>query len=465
MTTIPSPTSHSSSPLPVDPAPDARADLVVVGGGLAGLTAAAFASRAGLDVVLLERSSEAGGRAATHVAGDFLFNVGPHALYARGPAARAFADLGVGFGGRRPSASGGLALHGGSLHALPGGFVSLLSTDLLSLSGKIEVARLLASFSGIDASLLRGRTLREWLDSTIRDARARELLEALMRLTSYANDPAASCAAAAVAQLQSGLDPGVVYLDHGWATLVAGLRRAAEQKGTRIRVGCRAESVRRVGDRFQVDTGAGRLSARAVVLAVPPRSAASLVEGSAAAGLAALAGEAVPVQAACLDLGLARLPSPRRLFVVGIDRPLYFSVHSASARLAPKGGALVHVAKYLGPGESDPKAARAELEAFCDLVQPGWRKEVVESRYLPSITVAGDLVPAGRTRAEVEVAGAEGLYLAGDWVACADEPSTMLADAAVASGREAARLAVRRLGGQGCAEGGASSPAARQAAA
>ena len=50
----------------------------------------------------------------------------------------------------------------------------------------------------------------------------------------------------------------------------------------------------------------------------------------------------------CLDVALSSLPDKDVLFALGVDRPLYFSVHSAHAKLAPEGGALIHVSKYLG---------------------------------------------------------------------------------------------------------------------
>lgn len=446
------------------------ADVVVVGGGLAGLTAAAFAARAGASVILLERSQEVGGRAATHQSQGFSFNIGPHALYDGGAAATAFAELGVGYTGRKPPVSGGLAYHGGSLHGLPGGFVSLLTTDLLSLAGKLELAKALGSLGKVDAGALRGQSLRQWLDATFRDDVVRGLIEALMRLTAYANAPELSCAAASVTQLQAGMGKGVLYLDGGWATLARELRRVAEKAGARLETACRARRVRCAADHTEVvlhpvsgessartmlsqsfenaeESAADEsriLRARVVVLALPPAVAAGLTEGDAGTALAAWSDAATPVKAACLDLGLERLPDPRRLFALGIDKPLYFSVHSASARLAPEGGALVHVAKYLPPGRHDAGAVEDELEAFCDLVQPGWRDHVVERRFLPSMLVTGALAASGRERPGPKVPGSPRLLVAGDWVG--DEG--MIADAAVASGRRAGELAVRFAAGR-----------------
>lgn len=42
-----------------------QTDVIVVGGGLAGLATASYLARAGLDVMLFEKSSCLGGRAAT----------------------------------------------------------------------------------------------------------------------------------------------------------------------------------------------------------------------------------------------------------------------------------------------------------------------------------------------------------------------------------------------------------------
>jgi phytoene dehydrogenase-like protein len=416
-------------------------DVAVIGAGLAGLTAAAWAARGGARVRLLERAATLGGRGASRREGDFLFNVGPHALYRGGLAEEVLGELGVAFSGRRPPTSGALAWHGGGLHTLPGGFVSLLTTDLLSLGGKLELARLFTGLARIDTEALAGRTVADWLGRQVGDATVRQMLAALLRLTSYANDPERAAAAAAVAQLQEGLARGVRYIDGGWQTLIDGLETSAIEAGVDIRRSTRVAALRAPESTdagWELETGDGaRLRAGAVVLAVPPAAAAACLQGAIAEPVAAWARELVPVKAACLDLALRRLPRPRRTFVLGIDRPLYFSVHSASARLAPEGAALVHVANYLGPREQDPAEVRAELEALCDAVQPGWRDEVVEQRYLPSITVTGALVAAGSVRPGPEVPGRPGLFVAGDWVGS----EGMLADTALASGRRAGRLA------------------------
>jgi hypothetical protein len=150
----------------------------------------------------------------------------------------------------------------------------------------------------------------------------------------------------------------------------------------------------------------------------------------------------VAVYAACLDLGLSRLPEPRHNFALGVDEPLYLSVHSQAARLAPDGGALVHILRYLPPdNQLDKTLLLAELEGFADLVQPGWRSHVRARQFFwkMPITYSEPLArfggPAGRPG--VAVPGFSGLYIAGDWVG----PHSVLSDAAAASGRLAGDLA------------------------
>jgi phytoene dehydrogenase-like protein len=423
----------------------AGTDVVVVGGGLAGLTAATYLARAGRSVTLFEKSRTLGGRAATHTKGGFHFNIGPHALYSGAAGIKVLRELGVPFKGSAPSASGGYAVDHGVKHALPGGFVSLLTTGLLRVPGKLETARLLSSLPKLDTSRLQHLTVRQWIDTTIRNADVRGLVQALFRVASYAHAPARQSAGAAIEQLQKALGRGVLYLDGGWQTLVDGLRAAAEAAGVHIVAGSRVESIVGEASARGVRLADGTVaSASAVVIAASPGEAAALVPNGYDFVLREWADAAIPIKAACLDIALSRLPRPRATFALGIDQPLYLSVHSAVAKLAPAGGATIHVAKYLDPDVAqDAKSDERQLEGLLDLVQPGWREVVVDRRYLPNMVVYHALVTAeaGGTagRPGPTVPNIANLYVVGDWVG----PEGMLADATLASAKQAAQLIVR----------------------
>jgi len=415
--------------------------VIVVGGGLAGLAAAAYLARGGRPVTLLEMADEVGGRARTRSLDGFLFNVGPHALYRGGKAAEALCELGVNPSGTRPSGSGGYAVRAGVLHTLPAGVVSLLTTGLLRAREKMETARLLSGLRGGDFSSLHDVPLSTWL-ADVSSPVVRELMAALVRLTTYVDDPARHSAGAALAQARLGLTSGVLYLDGGWQMLVDGLRRVAEDAETRIlsrRHVIAVEFDRGVrGVRgVRLDDGA-LLEADAVVLAGSPQMAGQLTAGRATV-LSTWARQAVPVHAATLDLALSALPRPHATFALGIDQPLYASVHSAVARLAPEKGALVHVLRYGGLRGETPAAVEAQLEGLMDALQPGWRAHVAHRRFVPDLVVSNAVVEAATSgtagRPGPRVPDMRGLYVAGDWVG----PDGMLADAGLASARAAAR--------------------------
>jgi phytoene dehydrogenase-like protein len=421
---------------------DESTTIAIVGGGLAGLTAAAFAARAGHRVALFERASEAGGRAATEEVNGFLFNRGAHALYRGFAGARALADLGVTYAGNYREA-GSAALRRGRRHILPAGAVGMLTTRLFGMRARLEATHFLAGIRGLDAAPFDSVTVREWLDSHFRQPAARDFVEALFRVSGYANAPALASAGAALRQLQGAFN-GVDYIDGGWRVLVDGLRAAAEAAGAIVHTGTRVESVELAGGAVAGVrlAGGSRFAADAIIIAGSPEGAVDLVEGGGATVLARWAEETVPVRAACLDVGLSRLPNSKTQFALGIDRPTYLSVHTRSARLAPDGCALVSTMIYLPAGErADADASLRELEGVLDLVQRGWREVVLERQFLPEMAVRNAEVRASwgglGGRPGPEVPGVRGLFVAGDWVG----PEGMLSDASFASGREAARLA------------------------
>ena len=55
-------------------------DVAVIGGGIAGLTAAAYLARGGRKVTLFEKAKAIGGRARSTAYEGFWLNQGPHAL-------------------------------------------------------------------------------------------------------------------------------------------------------------------------------------------------------------------------------------------------------------------------------------------------------------------------------------------------------------------------------------------------
>ena len=440
---------------------DERFDVVVVGAGLAGLTAGATAAGAGLSTLVLD-SHHAGGRASTDERGRYRFNRGAHALYQGGEATAVLTRLGVTVTGAFPPAQGARGRIGDRIDVLPATTATLLRSKLLSWRGKVAVARFLGGVKKWRPGDLAGLTIGEWLDSFHLPADARALALFLVRTTTYLNDEHHVSADVAAGQIQMALANNVRYLDGGWASLVDGLAAAARRNGADIRTGVAVTAIsgattpdrrsslaagagderRSAGDVTVVVDGR-EIRAGAVVLAAgTPETDAALLGGrpDAWAGLGPAA------EASCLDLGLRRGLARPVLF--GIDPPIYLVDHAPSAKgLAPEGGGLVHVLHYLPLGDQTPAdVLRAGLEEHAR--RAGVDPSVVEEqRFLRRMTVIS-ATPSPATgglggRPAVDSTGIAGVYVAGDWVG----PRGWLADAALSSGEAAGSAAAARAAG------------------
>ena len=427
-------------------------DVAVVGGGLSGLGVAALCARAGRRVVLLEASSKLGGRAHTRNEQGFRMMLGPHALFSKGALAELLAELGVSAPGGAPRLSP-LALRGGKVHKLPMGPWALLSTSLLGFAGKAEFGRLLARITALDPRPWNDFSVREWLAAELSDPSARELVEAFVRLCTYAHAPTHFSAGTAIRQLANA-SRGVTYVDGGWATIVEGLRSAARAAGAELRASSPVRSVRpRSGGGYLLEVeGIGELAARNVVLATSPEQVARLLGEATPSEVSEATGDGCA--AACLDVALTQLPRPENTFLLGVDEPLYYSVFSASAQLAPEQGAVIHLAHYLTPEQSQAitgdTQARAAVEvrllALLDLLQPGWQRRLHRRYFSPRLRVChgfdGARGRGSESRPGPALRGLPGAFVAGDWVGS----DGWLADAAAASARAVGRALTAESG-------------------
>lgn len=164
-----------------------RNEIHVISAGLAGLTAAAFVARAGLPVVVHESRDRLGGRATTDDRAGFRFDQGPMpstgVVQPSGCSPNWASDPG-GWHRKRVAwwcATGGSTVRPPAEHA--------------------------------------HRTAEEWIEDTVQDARARELLAMLVRLTTYN----------LASRMESGtqVDPVRVNDQVGWYVTVEGTASVA----------------------------------------------------------------------------------------------------------------------------------------------------------------------------------------------------------------------------------------------
>ena len=418
-----------------------QADIVVVGGGIAGLTTACYLARAGADVTLFENAPYLGGRAATREFDGFLFNRGGHALYTGGAASRVFEELGITYGHGIPKDT--FVLQGGKLSPFLADPLGLFRTDVLDVGDKLALVRLFVALGVARPHTLANTSVQGWLNRNVRRPQLHRLMTALARTFVYSTALDLVSAELFVEKLQRSLRHPIHYVDGGWRTLVDELRAVAERVGARIVSDAPVESV-------EIDDGRARgvrlrdgtlVIASAVVVATSPRDAAKLVDGGEHPAMREIVDGMIPACIACLDVALERLPIPDRPVVQDLDGPRFMSAQSVYSRVAPEGSALMISFKQLDPRyPGDPRKDERDLEDLLDVAQPGWRGVLVKRQYLPRIEAVGTL-PTARDggfagRPGPRVPGLDNLYLAGDWVG----PEGFLIDASMASARRASEL-------------------------
>jgi phytoene dehydrogenase-like protein len=410
-------------------------DVVVVGGGLAGLAAGATAARAGASVLVLD-AHPLGGRARSVERDGFVFNMGAHALYRGGPGMAVLRGLGITPQGFKPPLARYHARYRGEDHVLPASTSGTLRTRILGPRGKARFSAFMVNVLRLDPARFATTSVTEWVDGAGLRPDVADVVRALVRIGTYADDFDRLSADAAVAQLQAGARKGVLYLDGGWQQLIDGL---AAQVEVRTGAGADVQRIEPASGRVEVVTGGGTIVARSVVLAPgSPAATRGLLPAGTDPGWGDL-GE--PVTAACLDTGVRRVPAPG--WVLGVDEPLYVTTQSPpAAGQAPEGAAVVSVLRY---GATTPDADRADMEAFLGYAGVG-EDDVVTRRFLARMVVTAT-APAPRNgglagRPGVADTGVANVFMAGDWVG----PDGLLADASLASGRAAAERAVAAAG-------------------
>jgi len=285
-------------------------EMVVIGGGLAGITAAAALRDAGLGVTLLESRRRLGGAATSFARGPMMIDNGQH-VFLR--CCAAYRDLLARLGGTESvviqdrfdvtvlSPDGRARLRRTALPSPLHLAAALSGYGLLSIPERARVARAALAFRLADPSrpALDGLRLGDWLAAHGQGERARRRLWDLFIVSALniAGDEASVQLAATVIKTallgaKDAADIGMASVPLGrlHATAAADLLR---RLGAQVRLGARASGIERLpGGAFRVGLSDGSsLTADGVVLAIPAGQAGGL---AASAGVApALASDAL----------------------------------------------------------------------------------------------------------------------------------------------------------------------------
>jgi oxygen-dependent protoporphyrinogen oxidase len=366
-----------------------HADVVVVGGGIAGLSAAYALQRGGLDVRLLEASDRIGGVIRTERFDGWTVDAGPDALLVQKPAAIELCRE-LGLEGRlvttlRPRTA--FILRDGVLRPLgEGTFLgipmrpgALIRSRLFSWRGKLRMAceAMIPAAGGTDESI--AAFVRRRFGREVADYLAEPLLAGIHagdvdRLSMQSLFPrllATERTAGSILRSLWGMPPGAPSEQGAFLSLVGGTEELVDALGGALApgtvcVGERVRDMKRAG-LFTVESTGGLFQARAVLLCVPAYAAAGLLRGI-DTGLAALC-DAVPyASTATVALGYrreqVRHPLDGSGFVVPrLERnPLLAATFVSSKWPARAPAGYVLLRAFLGGGRDPGRADRTDDE-------------------------------------------------------------------------------------------------------
>lgn len=437
-----------------------RYDVVIVGGGVAGVATGALLAKACRKAIVLEKGNQLGGRAYAYVDQGFTLNYGAHAMYRphTGLLAGVLKRL-----GRPPipapypnprRAYFQIDHRWGALGPMP---QDVLLTSLFPFSTRLQLLPLMMRLRFGDPAAAGDLTVSGWLTRTTNDAYLRRFFLALTTVNTYTRPAGELSAQFVLRHLKRNLFARdyVGYMSRGWSTMYEAFASVLREHGGEVITGARVDRLVTEGERVVAAlVGDRRIEADAFVVTVPPQDAPKLAEaGSPLRSELERWRGLQDVRALCLDLGFSRRLRTDVTFIYDVQYDLYFSLHSeVTPDLAPEGGQLLHAMAYLSPDEAANdwlnERRGHELEQGLDRYFPGWREAAVVQRPLPkALVTSARQTPdqQGAARVPARSSTAKNLYFAGD---ARDLPynltETCLASALEIAGLLARETAARR---------------------
>ncbi|MFY1656797.1 NAD(P)/FAD-dependent oxidoreductase [Micromonospora sp. WMMD1274] len=379
-------------------------DVVVVGGGLAGLAAARRLHRAGVPWRLLEAGDRLGGRVATDRVDGFLLDRGFQVLNTAYPRLTGLVDVGTLTMGW--FTSGVLVRRGDRLERLvnplrePTGAPGTLTSGIGSLTDRLRFAALAAGYATVPVGRLLDTPETSAEKALRRAGLSDAIIEELLRpfLSGVLLDRELATSSHVLAVVMRSFARGRIGLPaDGMQALPRAL--AAPLPAELIELNTPVTEVAP----GRVRTPSGEITCRAVVVAVDPPAATTLLPGLPRVRMHAYTTYYHRTDTAPLDEPILLLDGDRREMIANT-----VVVSRAAPTYAPDGEHLI-ATSVVGPQAPPEPVIRRELDRLYGRSTADWT-------HLTPVTVPDALpaAPPPQGRLRKPVALGDGLYVAGD---------------------------------------------------
>lgn len=415
----------------------------IVGGGIAGLTAAALLAQRGIEVHLFERLGQLGGRSFTLEKEGFTVNYGAHAVYAydqslmRSISDQLALDLDI-----IPFDPDKVKYEiNNELTSSPAHLKGIFTTELLSGLGKFDFLKSLAHLFLAETSDLGETSFGEWMDLQHYREEVRTLLKTLATSNFFTGDPEQLRASQVIHFYQKMFYSRVPvsYMKGTWKQLIAKLEQSLLKHGGNIHFKSALQKIAIQGGKIQyLEFKESKESADYYVFAIPPEALDKAVDGTPIGDIFKPYIDALPTKVTILDIGFADAYDTGWPYIFDVNEQLAITIPSYyDPNIVPHGGQLLQTLAYLKPedyGNRDHLEKRkGQLEDFVEQYFPDWKNRALVKRYVGETLVQRIQSRVGQKAVPVKIEAVDNMLCCGDWCESKEELSEISLDTAMRS--------------------------------
>lgn len=424
-------------------------DVVIVGGGLAGLASGAYLASKGKKIALLERGA-LGGRAVTLKIKGFNFNFGAHAIYGRDTSVLSTLEkeLGLHIDWRDFHPNKAKYDLGDDLTAVPANIQGLFQTKVLKGLDKVkftfEILKTMLKLETGHPHL----SIQKWMEKKNISEEVREMMLGLASSNFFTREPEKIPSDVFFSYYRRifTTNKPVAYIGGGWQALIDEFVRVIEQSNGTILTKTKVESVTVEEDRVTgVATAEGVISGDEFVFAIPPKELAKVFkETKLEHGISQYANYE-PTYVVVYDVGLKNRIDVPYTYIYDKQNNLFVTdISYYDTTCVPEGGQLLQATAYLNQSEMGNKEAieqrKEVIEQMYDKHFPGWREELVVPRVSTRAVVQEIKWTMTQKPMPVFFPDYRNLFFAGDWC----DGQGQLSELSFSSAYEASKLILQK---------------------
>jgi 15-cis-phytoene desaturase len=399
-------------------------DVVIVGGGLAGLSAAAYLSSRGKKIALLERGA-LGGRAVTLKIKGFNFNFGAHAIYSRDTSVlrtlEKELDLHIDWQDFNPNkAKYDL---GDDLTDVPANVQGLFRTKMLKGLDKVkftfEVLKTMLKMETGHPHL----SIQKWMEKKNVSEDVQEMMLTLASSNFFTREPE-KIPSDVFFQYYSRLfttNKPVAYIGGGWQALIDEFVRVIEQNNGTILTKTKVEAFRVQDDRvLAAVTADGEITGDEFISCIPPKEMIKAFKETKLEHAISQYASYDPTYVVVYDVGLkTRIDVPYTYIYDKQNNIFITDISYYDTTCVPEGGQLLQATAYINQSDLGNKESieqrKAEIEQLYDKHFAGWREELVVPRISTRAVVQEIKWTMTQKPMPVFLPEYRNLFFAGDW--------------------------------------------------